>query len=501
MEDDELGLPSTVPPVLRWLNRTTTSSGDPIYLEDLEPGIYAFGSSGGGWQRFTSTNIHFRGKREGTTQAAYTPVKWTDSLLYVHKKYHEAEQGDTIVSYRADGYLNTVKKWSSISGLSFSSTPDYMVTSKSDHTIEGKLTYNVLPESNVIPTTNNQLINKKYADDKVSEATKVKIIYGVSTSNPFTLEDHGPGLYVFYSAPNSMLKSSQVPVRATSEHQKTDNLNNMENAILYVLKKPSEAGNREVIAVCKTAKGNTHTIDNGPAASLTTSGLYYSTNKYGADLDSVQTFSQTTTFNNYVVAAKAPTTDNHLTNKKYVDDEITKASGGKVPTGINLFYWDGKSSLDNADNLILFQNVLNKYLAGEPVYVFTKRTHTIAPTMPTDFSLILSPMRKTTTQILFRSAKYASDTQSGQSWYWYEGNCTIQFDSNNIVESVGAVGFGTQPMPSDIVTFSNTQVITGKKTFSTLPESGVVPTTNDQLANKKYVDDAIAALKAELGGS
>lgn len=42
------------------------------------------------------------------------------------------------------------------------------------------------------------------------------------------------------------------------------------------------------------------------------------------------------------------------------------------------------------------------------------------------------------------------------------------------------------------------QTVTGLKTFNTLPESSVVPTTNNQLVNKKYVDDAIATAIANL---
>ncbi len=43
-----------------------------------------------------------------------------------------------------------------------------------------------------------------------------------------------------------------------------------------------------------------------------------------------------------------------------------------------------------------------------------------------------------------------------------------------------------------------TQTISGKKTFTTLPESSVVPTSDTQLVNKKYVDDAIAQAIANL---
>lgn len=45
-----------------------------------------------------------------------------------------------------------------------------------------------------------------------------------------------------------------------------------------------------------------------------------------------------------------------------------------------------------------------------------------------------------------------------------------------------------KPSMSNYVTLSGTQTITGKKTFNILPESSVVPTTVNQLVNKKYVD-------------
>lgn len=41
----------------------------------------------------------------------------------------------------------------------------------------------------------------------------------------------------------------------------------------------------------------------------------------------------------------------------------------------------------------------------------------------------------------------------------------------------------------NLLTTDGAQTVTGKKTFNTLPESSVVPTTDNQLVNKKYVDD------------
>ena len=43
-------------------------------------------------------------------------------------------------------------------------------------------------------------------------------------------------------------------------------------------------------------------------------------------------------------------------------------------------------------------------------------------------------------------------------------------------------------IPSNYVTTNTAQTISAKKTFSTLPESSVTPTTANQLVNKNYVD-------------
>jgi hypothetical protein len=47
------------------------------------------------------------------------------------------------------------------------------------------------------------------------------------------------------------------------------------------------------------------------------------------------------------------------------------------------------------------------------------------------------------------------------------------------------------PPAADVMTTNTAQSVTAKKTFSVLPESSVVPTTNDQLVNKAYVDGLV----------
>lgn len=49
-----------------------------------------------------------------------------------------------------------------------------------------------------------------------------------------------------------------------------------------------------------------------------------------------------------------------------------------------------------------------------------------------------------------------------------------------------------------VVTQNDEQTITGRKTFSTLPETSIAPTENYHIVNKKYVDDAITAAIAEI---
>lgn len=55
-------------------------------------------------------------------------------------------------------------------------------------------------------------------------------------------------------------------------------------------------------------------------------------------------------------------------------------------------------------------------------------------------------------------------------------------------------GYGETTSYTFLTTSTNQNDINGKKTFTTLPESSVVPTTNNQLVNKKYVDDSIASI-------
>lgn len=80
------------------------------------------------------------------------------------------------------------------------------------------------------------------------------------------------------------------------------------------------------------------------------------------------------------------------------------------------------------------------------------------------------------------------------------GAYTFAYTSGSVTNAIATV------TATDCVTLDANQTISGKKTFTTLPESSVVPTSDDQLVNKKYVDNnagggAFVVKLPELTGS
>ena len=46
----------------------------------------------------------------------------------------------------------------------------YVVLKDKNITITGTHTYNTLPQSSIVPSSNNQLVNKKYVDDSIANS-------------------------------------------------------------------------------------------------------------------------------------------------------------------------------------------------------------------------------------------------------------------------------------------------------------------------------------------
>ena len=75
--------------------------------------------------------------------------------------------------------------------------------------------------------------------------------------------------------------------------------------------------------------------------------------------------------------------------------------------------------------------------------------------------------------------------------------------SEMTIKTDGYAGLDVSSYTSNqMITLNTSQTVSSLKTFTTLPESSITPTTNNQFVNKKYVDDAIAsAITTTLGGS
>lgn len=104
--------------------------------------------------------------------------------------------------------------------------------------------------------------------------------------------------------------------------------------------------------------------------------------------------------------------------------------------------------------------------------------------------------------------KYNSDLERLDTVFAYECIVTNSNDENKPTINAYRYYFNDNTLnyeriltTGQLLTDAGVQYVSGKKTFTTLPESSVVPSTNTQLVNKKYVDDAIAsAITTTLGG-
>ena len=145
---------------------------DPFVFENYEPGVYIFEPRS---QRADgSYDFHFKASENSTTINAksMTPT----SYLYYAVKYSSDLDNNTTFAYwstsyyissgsikRATGYL--VKTSNGLNSNEFTGTGAAVEQPAVASTISAKKTFNVLPESSVMPTTDNQLVNKKYVDD------------------------------------------------------------------------------------------------------------------------------------------------------------------------------------------------------------------------------------------------------------------------------------------------------------------------------------------------
>lgn len=104
----------------------------------------------------------------------------------------------------------------------------------------------------------------------------------------------------------------------------------------------------------------------------------------------------------------------------------------------------------------------------------------------------------TKTEDIPETEPYSSTPNCGYVSYTQGTNDIVYMYTKFIQLNSNGITFSTSYKQYNLCTKDTSQTITGKKTFSTLPESSVTPTTSNQLVNKQYVDDIVGNINTIL---
>ena len=219
-----------------------------------------------------------------------------------------------------------------------------------------------------------------------------------------------------------------------------------------------------------------------------------------------QTIKSKKTFNVLPESSVTPTTDNQLVNKKYVDDSMSNIDSGISLDEVKTITGE-LENLDTTDktNLVGAINEVMSSAGGSSVngiYEITANTDFTNNDKPSGVYVNTSTGNKTI-YIAISGAVTSFTLVKGETMihiYDVVGeHYFVHFSSNKIIIYKSSALSGSKVFDSSTTVHTNNQqTISAKKTFSVLPESSVVPTSNNQLVNKKYVDDAITSLRTEL---
>ena len=272
----------------------------------------------------------------------------------------------------------------------------------------------------------------------------------------------------------------------------------------------------------------------------------YFINENNQTIKGVKTFNSIPKISNTV----SPTDNYELTNKKYVDDKDALKqnvidsthkldadlvddtnSTNKFVTSTEKTTWNGKQDSLTAGNNITIQNNVISASGGDGVkvyfvgndneninvilenlelgsYIFRNKNNSNGM----DFGVYFKANEQSSNSVFQKvsgssilhyfkkpSEVTASSERIGVLYlYGVIDLMTSKYGNSSYdiayVKTNDSLVISTSYAWTEIINNSSNQTITGKKTFTTLPESSVVPTTNNQLVNKKYVDDSVAGI-------
>lgn len=202
--------------------------------------------------------------------------------------------------------------------------------------------------------------------------------------------------------------------------------------------------------------------------------------------NTTQTISGKKTFDTLPETSITPTTNNQLANKKYVDDAVAGAGGGDN----NIYDIDINGSLSSGgggnilvDTTQLINAVNDAYSKGYDnivLRIFTGNN--------TNQVLYIVPYQKIQEKPTYLSSYFLNPLAENVGLI----QIGLQWTSDEVTNITSQIWQSTRINLNSLLHTNNAETITGKKTFTTLPESNVVPANDNQFTNKKYVDDAIS---------
>lgn len=188
-------------------------------------------------------------------------------------------------------------------------------------------------------------------------------------------------------------------------------------------------------------------------------------------LDTAQTITALKTFNITPQSSNMPTLDNELTNKSYVDNNLgLKTLVGTETNPFNLR--NITRGIYKLINTYITIDTKTPVLMPDGIYVTNR--------LPSAGTINITHSDPFIMTLLSYSSSYISGQITSFRPYliYTTGTATT-------ISMEQELNFG------NVVSTNNTQTITGTKTFSSIPSCNVTPTSNNNLVNKSYVDNAV----------
>lgn len=178
--------------------------------------------------------------------------------------------------------------------------------------------------------------------------------------------------------------------------------------------------------------------------------------------------------------AYTPTSNYNPATKKYVDDNVKTYTAG--------------NNIEISDDNVISSSV-NGFIELTDETVILKNLNVGIYKLTSSVKYIEYTTNKTyTTGGYMDCFMFVSDYRGIKTGYLFYNNTITFFDGST---SSVAYGYVDKSIPNILTTYQDA-TIRGTHTYNTLPKTTLVPTTDDQFVNKKYVDDQVGNINTIL---